>query len=109
MFKSRTICNKVIVICLLAMLTACGSFQKQPEVVVKTEYKTVTIPAEYLNNCEITQPPSKTKYLALGDKGREDLLVSYGIELTKDLKNCNIQIDKARKFQIEMLNKLKEK
>jgi hypothetical protein len=91
------------------MLTGCGSFQKQPEVVVKTEYKAVTIPAEYLNNCEITPPPTRTKYVSLGDKGREDLLVSYGIELNKDLKNCNIQIDKARKFQTEMTNKLKEK
>lgn len=90
-------------------LVGCGSFPKEPSVVVKTEYSYITIPSEYLKDCSYDSPPTKSAYLSVGEKGRENLMVDYSISLNKSIKDCNSQIGKARKFQNEMLEKLKGK
>jgi hypothetical protein len=90
-------------------LMGCSSFPKEPSVVIKTEYSYITIPSEYLKDCSYDSPPAKSTYLSTGEKGREGLLVDYSISLNKSIKDCNSQIDKARKFQSEMIDKLKGK
>jgi hypothetical protein len=110
MFQKRywTLIIMAPIFTFIMSLVACGNIAIKPSVVIETKNNYIPIPEELIADCSITAPPYKTEYMAAGEKGKEDLLVNYGISLNKDLRICNNQLDKVRQFQTETLENLKK-
>lgn len=101
---------KYFILFICALLSACGT-TVQERIVVKTQTEIVKIPDSLLVKCEVTPPPQREVFVATTGKDRERLLTDYSIDLIKDLRLCNVQIDKIRtvqKEQIKTIESLKE-
>jgi hypothetical protein len=113
MKASRDEIKAILVLAFLSVLvfflTGCATPQK--EVVVKTEVKVITTPVSLLAQCPVTAPPSREAYRLLNFKERESKLTLYIVDLLKDLKTCNDQInsiDTYQKNEVEIYKKVKE-
>ena len=90
--------NTLIVFALL--LSGCAS-QEVIKTVTQTQYKAVTVPAEFTNKCYETPPPKHKDYSTLTYQEKENVLISYALSLHKDLDVCNDQIAKIKTLQAE--------
>lgn len=85
-------------------LSGCASMGLEaPTIVTKTQTIVVSTPSPLLLKCPIKEPPAESDYLAVDMSGRENLLTNYTIDLLKDLKNCNDQIETISVFQTQQI------
>lgn len=92
----------ILVFLLSIFLTACGTspVYKQIEV-IETKVEKVKVPEEFLVSCKPEPFMSSEAYLQLDIPERESALKSYIVVLYKTIKQCDINIDKIKKFQAE--------
>ena len=79
------------------LLAACGTVPRYDKLEVRSaEIKYITLPDELLAPCVPGIPISKVDYLTLKPVEREEYLTKYTVSLLTTIKDCNINLSKAR-------------
>jgi hypothetical protein len=102
------ILKNVSFLVVVSSLAACAAAPQKPMTITNVKTVVVQTPAPLLRDCPVSAPPDQKTYMALDMSGRENSLTNYILDLLKDLKNCNTQIDQIRTFQdqqVQIYNK----
>ncbi len=90
----------LMIILSVIVMTGCGTFGKQPPVVV-TKHTTIDPPSVLTSNCDIPEPFSKVDYLAADWKTREDMMSTLIINQYSALNKCNNKLSGLRSWIVE--------
>lgn len=93
---------KLFLLSTVLIISGCGTVSRE-RVVIKTEIKTVTIPATLLTACTVSAPPAKQDYVKLSYPEKEKALSDYILTLLTDLRLCNVKIKNASEAQQELI------
>ena len=92
------VANKLLITTLICnLLTACSSMKIYDDT-VNSKIKAISIPPEFLSDCEIPEPPSLEDYRKQNFINKEVLLTNYSMELIKSNSECNKRIEAIRKL-----------
>ena len=83
---------------LLLGLGGCGTQPYKEIKIEQTKVEKVVVPKEMTERCEAEAPITKERYLALKPHEREEELTRYSVSLLGTVKQCNLKLDKIRKF-----------
>lgn len=89
----------------VVFLTACETIPPR----VNTQYIVVSPTEDLIAACPVAIPPNKEEYLAATVAKREEMLYNHSMDHYKNIKQCNIQLEKLRKWKKEQLAVYKEK
>lgn len=90
---------KYLLSSLLALSLGACATAPAPVVLTKVQTHVIATPGTLLAQCPVTQPPSKTAFMAADMLGRQSLLADYTTSLLKDLGLCNTQLKEIKAFQ----------
>lgn len=88
------------VIIAIALSACAGGPEIQKETVKDIRTQVVSIPDALLEPCFVTKPPNRDNYVyAESDAVRLDIMVTYSVDLLKDLAKCNNRLLQIRTLQ----------
>ena len=88
---------------LLLGLGGCGTKPYKEVKIEQTKVEKVTVPKEMTELCQAEAPVTKERYLALKPHEREEELTRYSVSLLGTIKQCNLKLEKIRKFSDEQV------
>lgn len=96
----RKTINLFVLAIFAMLLVGCNHNPVKPEVqiVYKTKVVYLTPPLNLLERVTLEQPPEKAEFLAMNDKQRVDVLTNKYINQTKQVAQCNRNLEGVEKW-----------